>query len=64
MEKVISQIRNIVKKQGTFRPLLVTDIDGVLVRGSIPIPGTKEALLALKQSNIPITCLTNGGGML
>lgn len=41
MEKVLAQIRNVVKKQGTFRPLLVTDIDGVLVRGSTPILGTK-----------------------
>lgn len=64
MEKVLSHVRRVVKKQGMFRPLLVTDIDGVLVRGSTPIAGTKEALLALKEHGVPITCLTNGGGML
>jgi ribonucleotide monophosphatase NagD (HAD superfamily) len=41
MEKVLTHIRSVVKKQGNFRPLLVTDIDGVLVRGNTPIVGTK-----------------------
>ena len=64
MQRVLTHIRKVVQQQGSFRPLLVTDIDGVLLRGSCPIPGTKEALLALKESSVPYTCLTNGGGML
>lgn len=64
MEKVIAHVRNIVKKQGTFKPLMVTDIDGVLVRGPTPVQGTREAVHALKEAGIPLALLTNGGGNL
>jgi ribonucleotide monophosphatase NagD (HAD superfamily) len=64
MEKVIAHVRQVVKQQGKFKPLLVTDIDGVLVRGPTPVDGTKEAVLKLKEAGIPLACLTNGGGNL
>lgn len=38
------------------------DIDGVLVRGKIPITGGKKALELLKRYKIPFIMLTNGGG--
>ncbi|CAN8096410.1 unnamed protein product [Discula destructiva] len=38
------------------------DIDGVLVRGKIPIETAKCSLAFLKQNNIPYIMLTNGGG--
>jgi ribonucleotide monophosphatase NagD (HAD superfamily) len=40
----------------------VFDIDGVLVRGTDPIRGAREALLTLQGHNIPFIFLTNGGG--
>jgi ribonucleotide monophosphatase NagD (HAD superfamily) len=49
---------------GIFNPIVITDIDGVLLRGSTQIPGTLSALRKLKQCNIPLACLTNGGGQL
>lgn len=39
------------------------DIDGVLVRGKVPIPGAKQALETLQANSIPFILLTNGGGM-
>ncbi|KUI65678.1 hypothetical protein VM1G_01107 [Cytospora mali] len=39
------------------------DIDGVLVRGKVPIPGAKQALEALQANSIPFILLTNGGGL-
>jgi ribonucleotide monophosphatase NagD (HAD superfamily) len=64
MERVVAHVRNIVKQQGTFKPLMVTDIDGVLVRGPTPVTGTRDAVLALKAAGIPLALLTNGGGNL
>ena len=49
MDKVLAKIRKVVQTQRIFKPLLVTDIDGVLVRGNNPIPGTKESLRSLKM---------------
>jgi ribonucleotide monophosphatase NagD (HAD superfamily) len=43
-------------------PYIVTDIDGVLLRGRKEIPRTKTALETIKRLNIPLCCLTNGGG--
>ncbi|RKF56580.1 putative CDP-alcohol phosphatidyltransferase class-I family protein C22A12.08c [Golovinomyces cichoracearum] len=40
------------------------DIDGVLLRGSTPIPGAKTTLEFLQHFNIPFILLTNGGGKL
>ncbi|KUI59836.1 hypothetical protein VP1G_07054 [Cytospora mali] len=39
------------------------DIDGVLVRGKVPIPGAKQALETLQANSIPFILLTNGGGL-
>ena len=43
---------------------MISDIDGVLVRGGNPIPQTIEALRMIKELQIPFACLTNGGGQL
>jgi ribonucleotide monophosphatase NagD (HAD superfamily) len=64
MERVVAHIRNIVKQQGQFKPLFVTDIDGVLVRGPTPVQGTRDAVVALRNEGIPLALLTNGGGYL
>lgn len=40
---------------------VLLDIDGVLIRGRNPIPGAKEALEMLHQSDVPTVFLTNGG---
>lgn len=39
------------------------DIDGVLLRGSVPIPGADEAIKLLQKHKIPFVFVTNGGGM-
>ncbi|KAI4288221.1 MAG: hypothetical protein L6R35_002520 [Caloplaca aegaea] len=38
------------------------DIDGVLLRSSIPIPRARSTLLALQRRRIPFILLTTGGG--
>lgn len=54
----------------TLRPLakpavqsfgVLLDIDGVLVRGRNAIPGAREALEMLQQSEVPTVYLTNAG---
>ncbi|CUM64533.1 uncharacterized protein PRCAT00002139001 [Priceomyces carsonii] len=40
----------------------VFDIDGVLVRGSHPLPKAKEALELLNKHKVPFILMTNGGG--
>jgi HAD superfamily hydrolase (TIGR01456 family) len=42
----------------------VFDIDGVLLRGSTPLAGARQALTLLLQSHTPFLLLTNGGGEL
>lgn len=44
-------------------PAFVFDIDGVLLRGSKPIPRARDALSLLNQAKIPFILLTNGGGV-
>ncbi|KAI0388213.1 HAD-superfamily hydrolase [Xylariaceae sp. FL0594] len=39
------------------------DVDGVLLRGTEPIPGAARALKRLQEQNIPFIFLTNGGGL-
>lgn len=39
------------------------DIDGVLLRGSVPIPGADQAVRQLQDANIPFVFVTNGGGV-
>lgn len=41
----------------------VFDIDGVLVRGSKPIPQAHDALTLLNKEKVPFILLTNGGGV-
>ena len=64
MDKVIRAVLAKMKAQGTstFRPVIISDIDGVLMRGPTPIPQTHQALLKVHSHNIPFACLTNGGG--
>ncbi|RYP91068.1 hypothetical protein DL770_002813 [Monosporascus sp. CRB-9-2] len=38
------------------------DIDGVLVKGTKPLPGARETLQKLQNSKIPFIFLTNSGG--
>lgn len=40
MHKVKLLIEQELKKSRPFKPVIVSDIDGVLVRGSVPIPKT------------------------
>ena len=42
MEKVVAHVRRVVAQQGKFKPLFVTDIDEVLVRGPTPVRQTCE----------------------
>jgi len=62
MKSLINHLKSL--RINSFNPILITDIDGVLVRGSTPIKSTLSALIKLKQNNIPFACLTNGGGQL
>lgn len=41
---------------------VVFDVDGVLLRGKVPIPGAREVLLELSANNVPFAIMTNGGG--
>jgi ribonucleotide monophosphatase NagD (HAD superfamily) len=61
-------------------PGIISDIDGVLIRGSNAIKRSRENVMMLKKplnqlfknnkefsnhsNRIPFVCLTNGGGML
>ncbi|KAH8782761.1 HAD-like domain-containing protein [Diaporthe sp. PMI_573] len=39
------------------------DIDGVLLRGKVPLDGAKQTLEMLQANSIPFILLTNGGGL-
>lgn len=39
------------------------DIDGVLMRGKVPLDGAKQTLEMLQANSIPFILLTNGGGL-
>ncbi|POS80478.1 hypothetical protein DHEL01_v201116 [Diaporthe helianthi] len=39
------------------------DIDGVLLRGKLPLEGAKQTLEMLQANSIPFILLTNGGGL-
>ena len=40
------------------------DVDGVLMRGSEPLPGASAALQRLRVDDVPFVVLTNNGGLL
>ncbi|KAF0695575.1 Aste57867_13615 [Aphanomyces stellatus] len=42
---------------------IVFDVDGVLLRGKVPIPGATEVLQHLKTTETPFAIMTNGGGV-
>lgn len=64
MEKALQYVRQNVKTFQKFNPIVITDIDGVLMRGHTPINGTAQAIKQLREHHIPLACLTNGGGQL
>lgn len=39
------------------------DIDGVLLRGKVPLDGAKQTLETLQANSVPFILLTNGGGL-
>jgi ribonucleotide monophosphatase NagD (HAD superfamily) len=49
MDKIITYAKHFAAIKGSFKPIVVTDIDGVLLRGTVPIPGTHQAVLNLKK---------------
>lgn len=66
---VVSVVRSLCENP-TPRPIpkaavqsfgVLLDIDGVLVRGRNAIPGAREALEMLQQSDVPTVFLTNAG---
>mmetsp|Transcript_19935 Transcript_19935/g.63402 ORF Transcript_19935/g.63402 Transcript_19935/m.63402 type:complete len:344 (+) Transcript_19935:1-1032(+) len=56
---------NAVRRLSTAKrvPGVVFDIDGVLLRGKIPVPGAGAVLCHLRENGIPFVLLTNGGGV-
>lgn len=40
----------------------VLDIDGVLMKDRVPIPGAREALSKLDSLSVPRVFVSNGGG--
>lgn len=58
---ILRFVRQLSQKPGL--PAFVFDIDGVLLRGSKPIPKARDTLLMLNKSKIPFILLTNGGGV-
>ena len=50
-------------EQGQSHKGVVLDIDGVLLRGGIPLPRAVEAVKLLVASQIPFVFVTNGGGI-
>lgn len=56
--------RVIPKLQGATHDFAFAfDIDGVLMRGKIPLDGAKQTLETLQANSIPFILLTNGGGL-
>ena len=51
-----------MKKILKTKPFVFFDVDGVLRKGKSAIPGAKEAILKLKDKDIPLAIITNGGG--
>ena len=46
----------------SFTPAVCIDVDGVIKRGSYPIPSALASIIKLRQQRIPLSILTNGGG--
>lgn len=59
-----SLIRKSIRSFSLKIPSVSFDVDGVLKRGSVPIPRAKEAIVKLKERGIPVSLITNGGGEL
>jgi HAD superfamily hydrolase (TIGR01450 family) len=53
--------RNFVNVKN-IKPAICFDVDGVLRRGPSAIPGARETIMKLRNLNIPISIITNGGG--
>ena len=50
------------RRAAGFATACVFDIDGVLFRGSFPLPHARESLDRLDRAGVPWLLLTNGGG--
>ena len=59
---IISSFSSLSSSTPERRVGAVFDIDGVLIRGSDPLPHAKESLQKLHDAKIPFMLLTNGGG--
>lgn len=46
----------------SLTPAVCIDVDGVIKRGSLPIPSALPSIIKLRKYNIPLSILTNGGG--
>lgn len=57
-KRVISELQNV-----THDFAFAFDIDGVLMRGKVPLDGAKQTLETLQANSIPFILLTNGGGL-
>ncbi|KAG6353446.1 hypothetical protein INS49_005627 [Diaporthe citri] len=57
-KRVLSKLRN-----ATHDFAFAFDIDGVLLRGTLPVEGAKQTLETLQANSIPFILLTNGGGL-
>jgi ribonucleotide monophosphatase NagD (HAD superfamily) len=45
-------------------PAIISDIDGVLVRGKNVLARANEVVRFVRRRGLPFLCLTNGGGRL
>ena len=45
-------------------PAIISDIDGVLLRGTNKVISSDKAVSLAKMHSLPFYCLTNGGGIL
>ncbi|KAL2278444.1 hypothetical protein FJTKL_14379 [Diaporthe vaccinii] len=57
-KRVLSKLRNATRDFA-----FAFDIDGVLLRGKVPLDGAKQTLETLQANSIPFILLTNGGGL-
>lgn len=57
-KRVLSKLQN-----ATHDFAFAFDIDGVLMRGKVPLDGAKQTLETLQANSIPFILLTNGGGL-
>jgi hypothetical protein len=62
--RISASYRSYASKKGPAPFGVAFDIDGVLLRGKIPVLGAVEALKLLNAHSVPYVFMTNGGGTL